>query len=166
MLRLALVLVCLTPVALAQSEPAWMIHVIDYDYLPDPIDVPPGVEVVVMNFGPSDANLTGEARNEFYHTVTSSTDRSLFDVQRIPPDGSSHPFRAPMEPGTYPYYCVYHGDAQGNGMAGTLVVNATDGAPPPATGATPPAGSDEAPVGAWIAVAALGGLAALVPRRR
>lgn len=113
-----------------------MIHMIEYDYLPETLEVAPGSIVAGMNFGPRDQSLPKEQWGEYYHTITSATDRSLFDVQRIPPDTSVHTFTAPATPGTYPYYCVYHGDAQGNGMAGVLVVK--EGAAPAATTSSPP----------------------------
>jgi plastocyanin len=52
------------------------------------------------------------------HTVTA--DDSSFDSGDIPSSGTySRTFDAP---GTYAYYCQYHGDVGGVGMAGVIVV--------------------------------------------
>lgn len=163
---LLLLISCLAPsAALAQEgESFFMLHMQDYKFLPDRLEVPPGAEVVGMNFGPSDPSIPKDQWGEFYHTITASADRALFDVQRIPPDASPHPFRAPMTPGTYPYFCAYHGDAQGNGMVGTLIVTQPPANPPTITpGATPDANETPAP---WVALTLGGVVAALLIARR
>src|SRR5688572_10100113 len=100
--RLALALLLLAPAVVAQGEP-YMLHMQGYEYLPKVLEVPAGATVYAMNFPSPDPNATSEP-----HTVTSSTDRSLFDVQNIPPNGEPREFRAPSVPGEYPFYCVYH----------------------------------------------------------
>lgn len=134
-----------------------MLHMQDHEYLPPRLDVPPGVTVYTMNFGQEP------------HTVTSAQDRALFDVQNIPPGGEPKNFTAPATPGEYPYYCIYHGDAQGNGMAGVLVVRAA----PPATTPTPRAPTPmptvderDTPLAWGATVAGLLGAALLLARRR
>lgn len=116
-----------------------MLHIIEFRFLPDPMNATAGREVVVMNF------------DEEPHTVTSD-DRTSFDLRDIAPGGEAHVFRAPTTPGRYPYFCIYHG-SPGNGMIGTLVVQAA----PPSPAATTPTPEKETPWGGvW---AALGGLA-------
>jgi plastocyanin len=170
-LPFALLLLVLVPTSSAQeNETFFMLHMQEYSYLPATLEVPAGVEVVAMNFGPANQSLPRDQWGEYFHTVTSSTDRSLFDVQRIPPDGTPHPFRAPATPGTYPYYCVYHGDAQGNGMAGTLVVTEARGAVTPPSGTTPtgatPEADNDAPLPAWALIAGCAVAAAALRRSR
>ena len=146
-----------------------MLHIIDYKYLPDPLEVTPGLVVVVMSF--PDTNKTANETEP--HTVTdvrcpASGKCDTFDVQNIPPDASQHPFSAPMEPGTYPYFCRYHGDRQGSGMVGTLIVMkpAAVGTRATSTGATPtPTDTNEAPFASLAFVLATA-LVALGLRRR
>lgn len=120
-----------------------MLHMLEYDYAPDPLEVAPGSLVMAMNFGPRDQSLPREQWGEFVHTVT-AVDGS-FDVQQIAPDGAPYNFTAPSAIGEYPYYCRYHGDAAGNGMIGTLRV--TEDPPTPTatpSTATPPAATADA----------------------
>ena len=168
---LLLAIISLTPPTLGQSpggEPT-MLHLIDYKYIPDPIEVAPGATVVVMSF--PDTNKTASETEP--HTVTDircpqTGPCETFDVQNIPPDASQHPFTAPTKLGTYPYFCRYHGDRQGSGMVGTLIVTQAPAAatPSPAgVGATPPASPDETPLAPWLFIAAFAGGAALLRRR-
>jgi len=147
-----------------------MLHIYDFRYIPDPLTVPPGATVTVMSF-PTQGQTAEETEP---HTVTSSTDRSLFDVRDIPADGSPHPFTAPAEPGTYPYYCIYHGAPDGSGMAGTLIVDGAAATPPGAPAATPTAaptatptegGANGTPLAGWLLIAASVAAAALLRRR-
>ena len=72
------------------------------------------------------------------HTVTSD-DGTMFD-QAVPP-GASYSFTF-NQPGTFAYYCRFHGGPGGNGMAGSVVVQgqaATTTTAPPATTAPPQA---------------------------
>jgi len=56
--------------------------------------------------------------NGLVHTVTA--DDSSFDSGDIPIGGQ---FSMEFDtPGTYPYYCSYHGDVGGVGMSGVIVV--------------------------------------------
>lgn len=172
-MRAPLVLLLLAAIvpaaALAQGgEPEHMIHMIEYDYLPETLEVPPGAVVAGMNFGPRDQSLPKEQWGEYYHTIT-AVERSLFDVQRIPPDTSAHTFAAPTTPGTYPYYCVYHGAPDGSGMAGVLVVKenaapTTTPAAPTAT-ATPASEDNDTPLAPALALLGLA-LAAFGRARR
>ena len=146
-----------------------MLHIIDYKYLPDPLEVSPGLTVVVMGF--PDTNKTAAETEP--HTVTDvrcpiSGPCDTFDVRNVPPDMSEHPFKAPTEPGTYPYFCRYHGDRQGSGMVGTLVVSESVpvATPPTSTNAAPtsPEGNETSFAGFALVLTAV--LLALGFRRR
>lgn len=166
LILLLILLSCLTPNAAVAQEGGsfFMIHMQDHKFLPETLEVPPGAEVVGMNFGPSDPSIPKDQWGEFYHTITASADRALFDVQQIPPDASPHPFRAPATPGAYPYFCAYHGDAQGNGMVGTLIVTQPAASSPAVTpSATPDTNGTPAP---WVALTLGGVVAALLIARR
>lgn len=141
-----------------------MLHIIDYKYLPDPLEVTPGLTVVVMSF--PDTNKTANETEP--HTVTDVAEPPRFDIRNIPPDASQHPFTAPMEPGTYPYFCRYHGDRQGSGMVGTLIVTDAPATTTPATGSpalTPTSTPNDTPLAPWLLIAAFGAGAALHRRR-
>lgn len=167
-----LVVLSSSPAAAQNAEP-YMLHIQTYKYLPDPLSVPAGAQVFVMSF-PDPDKTTNETEP---HTVTASKDPALFDVQQVPADGSAHPFRAPDAPGEYPYYCRYHGDKEGNGMVGTLIVTAAaasttpTGTPsaapttsPTATPSATPADGNGTPLPAMLALIATP-LAALLRRR-
>ena len=67
-----------------------------------PITVAPGAEITVVN------------KDSAAHTVTSN-DVGKFDTDVA--GNAQATFRAPKEPGSYPYHCNYH-----SSMHGTLVV--------------------------------------------
>lgn len=68
----------------------------------DPLTVPPGAQITVVN------------SDDVAHTVTSKV-KGQFDVKV---GGNARAtFAAPTKPGRYPYYCVYH-----PGMVGVLIV--------------------------------------------
>ncbi len=79
-----------------------MITIQDFAF-DDPTSVKPGATVMVTNEDTST------------HSVTSDQE-GLFDVDVDASGGTAH-FTAPSKPGSYPYYCKYHGN-----MHGTLVV--------------------------------------------
>lgn len=172
LLFLLVPLLVATPLALAQ-ESEFMLHITAGRYLPDPFEVPPGVEVAIMSF--LDPN---EDPNDAVHSVTSApvagyADKELFHVSNIQPTGEPYFFTSPSAPGTYPYYCIYHGDAQGNGMAGTLVVSGETTATTPPIGTTPmpstsqPVDTQRETPGAPIAALLVAvGAIALAARRR
>lgn len=149
-----------------------MLHMLEYDYAPDPLEVAPGSMVTAMNFGPRDQSLPREQWGEFVHTVT-AVDGS-FDVQQIAPDGAPYNFTAPSAIGEYPYYCRYHGDAAGNGMIGTLRVTEDPATPTPtssppptpaATAEVEPSDEDAPAAGLLLALGAMA-LALVVTRAR
>lgn len=68
----------------------------------DPLTVPPGATITVVN------------SDDVAHTVTSKV-KGQFDVKVG--GNAQTTFTAPTTPGRYPYYCVYH-----PGMVGVLIV--------------------------------------------
>ncbi len=68
----------------------------------DPLTVPPGAKITVVN------------SDDVAHTVTSKV-KGQFDVKVG--GNAQATFTAPTTPGRYPYYCVYH-----PGMVGVLIV--------------------------------------------
>jgi plastocyanin len=82
-----------------------------------------------------------KVEGSFGHTVTSDT--GVFDSGQNPlRQGDTFSFTF-NEPGTYPYYCRFHGGPGGVGMSGTIVVEAAGQQPTPAA-APPPAASPSA----------------------
>ena len=61
-------------------------------------------------------------RNPDFRTHTVTADDSSFDSGDV---GASKDFSMEFDtPGTYPYYCQYHGNPGGEGMSGVIVVDA------------------------------------------
>ena len=92
----------------------------DFSFSPQPITVPPGTTIVWTN--------TGKAP----HSVTA--DDNSWDSGRINPGQQFS--RTFDTPGTYGYYCFFHGGPS-QGMFGTVVVSASAAAPQPAAAPTP-----------------------------
>lgn len=86
----------------AAPAAAATITIKDFKY-GDPITVAPGAVVAVINMDSAP------------HTVTAEKDK-VFDID-LGGGGATGTFTAPTEPGTYPYFCVYHPN-----MKGTLTV--------------------------------------------
>jgi plastocyanin len=79
---------------------------VDFTYEPLEITVAPGATVTWINQG------------EFEHSATA--DDGSWDTGVYGSDSqASITFDTP---GTYPYYCLLHGTAGGNGMSGTVIV--------------------------------------------
>lgn len=85
----------------AVPEAAATITIKDFNY-GGPITVAPGAVVAVKNM------------DSVPHTVTAEKNK-VFDVDLA--GGATATFKAPSEPGTYPYICIYHSN-----MKGTLTV--------------------------------------------
>ncbi len=79
----------------------------------------PAITITALNFGdpltvPAGAQITVVNSDDVAHTVTSKA-KGQFDVKV---GGNARAtFAAPTTPGRYPYYCVYH-----PGMIGVLIV--------------------------------------------
>jgi plastocyanin/uncharacterized membrane protein YozB (DUF420 family) len=82
------------------------IHEAEFLFMPEELTIPTGATVVWIN----------EERPK--HTATADDDRFDSGDQRL---GDSYAYTF-NEPGIYPYFCRYHGDVGGVGMAGVIVV--------------------------------------------
>ena len=82
------------------------IHEDQFAFLPSQITIPAGTTVEWINDEPAK------------HTATADDDRFDSGDQSLGVS-YSHTF---AEPGAYPYFCRYHGDIGGVGMAGTIIV--------------------------------------------
>jgi plastocyanin len=104
---LGLMSVCLLGIApAAAAQPAPTINMNSDSFDQTQVQIAAGQTVVWKN------------GNGLVHTVTA--DDSSFDSGDIPFGGTfSQEFDTP---GTYPYYCTYHGDVGGVGMSGVIVV--------------------------------------------
>lgn len=91
------------------------------------------------------------------HSVTAADDS--FDSGHIAP-GDSYEVTLD-DPGTVPIYCSLHGSAEGDGMAGLLVVEAAD-----LTDAEPAASPAASTLWPWLAVTLVLGVAAIGFLRR
>ncbi len=89
------------------AQPAVTINMTRDAFDQTEVDIPAGSSVVWTN------------GNALTHTVTA--DDGSFDSGDVP---SGKQFSMEFDtPGTYPYYCSYHGDVGGVGMSGVIVVN-------------------------------------------
>jgi len=82
------------------------IHEAEFRFVPAELTIPAGTTVV----------WTNDERAK--HTATADDNRFDSGDQSL---GDSYPYTF-SEPGIYPYYCRYHGDVSGVGMAGVIVV--------------------------------------------
>jgi plastocyanin len=88
-------------IALAAS-----VSMVDFDFNPKSISIDPGDSITFTN----DGNVA--------HTATA--DNGSFDTGSV---GAGESKTITIKaPGTYPYYCKFHGGPGGVGMAGTIVV--------------------------------------------
>jgi len=78
----------------------------NYTFNPKTVQVKSGTTLTFMNHDPAK------------HTVTSDTDK--FDSGDINP-GQTFTLKLD-QPGTYPYYCRFHGDKGGVDMSGVITV--------------------------------------------
>jgi plastocyanin len=104
---LLVILLGLCTVSTASAQPAATINMTDDTFAQTSVTIAAGQSVVWMN---------GSSK---VHTVTA--DDGSFDSGDIATGGPpySQEFDAP---GTYAYFCQYHGDVGGVGMSGVIVV--------------------------------------------
>jgi plastocyanin len=96
----------LLTVSTASAQPAATINMTDDSFTQTQIQIAAGQTVVWMN---------GSSK---VHTVTA--DDGTFDSGDI---ATGAPYSQEFDsPGSYPYFCQYHGDVGGVGMAGVIVV--------------------------------------------
>jgi len=103
----------------ARAQGANTVQVGDDHFAPQTITVPVGTTV------------TWEVTGTHGHTVTSDT--GVFNSGSTPlKQGDTFSFTF-NQPGTFPYYCMFHGGPGGVGMSGTVVVTAAQGQQPTPT---------------------------------
>jgi plastocyanin len=109
-----------------------IIKITDDVFVPNKVTIPVSATVVWKNEG------------QHPHTVTA--DKGAFDSKQIDPGGSfEHTF---TKAGSFPFFCQFHGEQGGVGMAGTIIVADQSAAAAPA-----PAPATPAPAGSSIVVA-------------
>jgi hypothetical protein len=112
------------------------------------------------HFAPSGAPITVRNDGQLPHTIT-AVDGS-FDSGQLQAGAS---FELNLEPGVYKVFCTLHGSAEGNGMAGVLIVDDStkSAAPVPPAAKNPGVAAEQtqSTVGLWLVVAAVAGGAAL-----
>jgi plastocyanin len=100
------ILLGLCTVTTASAQPAATINMTDDAFTQTNVSIAAGQTVVWMN---------GSGK---VHTVTADDD--TFDSGDI---ATGAPYSQEFDtPGTYPYFCQYHGDVGGVGMSGVIVV--------------------------------------------
>jgi plastocyanin len=109
------------------------VTIVDNAYQPKQVEVDPGTTVVWTQVG------------QLPHTVTA--DDGSFDSGEMG-EGDTYS-RTFQQPGSYPYYCAFHGAPGGEGMSGTVVVTGSPGGP--GEGADGPGAEEEGQDGAALA---------------
>jgi plastocyanin len=103
---LLVVLLGLCTVSTAAAQPATTINMTDDSFAQTQVQIAAGQSVVWMN------------GSTMVHTVTA--DDGTFDSGDV---AVGTPYSQEFDtPGTYPYYCQYHGGVGGDGMSGVIVV--------------------------------------------
>ena len=101
------------------------IKMVDYAFQPKTMTVPVGTTITWTNTG------------KMPHTATSDT--GVFDTGNVDPGATSKSVTF-STPGTFAYFCKYHGGKGGAGMAGTIVVTASQAKPTATTAPAAPSG--------------------------
>jgi plastocyanin len=134
LISMSLVWVWVTAAFLSHTDSAAAatvtVNMVGTSFNPGTITIDPGDTVVWNN------------TSELPHTVSAS-DNSWDSGNLNPGQSYSRTFTVP---GTYRYYCKYHGNAQGGGMAGTVVVRGVQQQPTATAQPTPPAQPGVVPV--------------------
>jgi len=90
------------------------VRMFDNRYEYDEIHIPPGGSVNFVGAGRNPHNAT--ASDESWSTESVFGSLEQFDGDEALIDFS--------QPGEYPFFCTFHGNAEGEGMAGTIIVEA------------------------------------------
>ncbi len=113
------------------------------------------------HFAPSGAPITVQNDGQLPHTIT-AVDGS-FDSGQLQAGAS---YELNLEPGVYKVFCTLHGSAEGNGMAGVLIVDEST----KSAASVPPAAKNpgiateqtaQSNLGLWLVMTAIAGGAAL-----
>lgn len=90
------------------------VHMFDNRYEYDEIHIPPGGSVNFVGAGRNPHNAMASDESWSTNDVFGSLEQ--FDGDEAVIDFS--------QPGEYPFFCTFHGNAEGDGMAGTVIVEA------------------------------------------
>lgn len=85
---------------------------LDNRFQPAQITVTAGTEVTFLGAGRNPHNAVASDN-------TWSTEEEFGGLEQFEGDAATLAFDSP---GTYPFFCTFHGNAEGEGMAGTLTV--------------------------------------------
>jgi LPXTG-motif cell wall-anchored protein len=101
------------------------VKMVDFAFQPKTMTVPVGTTITWTNTG------------KMSHTATSDT--GVFDTGNVAVGATSKSVTFSTA-GTFPYFCKYHGAKGGAGMAGTIVVTASQAQPTATTAPAAPSG--------------------------
>jgi plastocyanin len=121
MRRVATLLLVGTMLAACQSAsaaPATVIEMLDNSYSPSELTVTAGMPVTFVGVGRNPHNAVAADGSW-------STEDTFGSLEQFEGDEATVVVE---EPGTYVFFCTFHGNAEGRGMAGTLVVVAPEDA--------------------------------------
>ena len=108
---LLLLVACASPTPVANDN-NFVVSMKDNFFEPAVLQIPVGASVTFVNDGEAPHNAVASDGSW-------STETSFGSLIMLSDDVTTLTFD---EPGIYPYYCTFHGTAQGAGMAGTLIV--------------------------------------------
>lgn len=100
----------------AGAAPATVIEMLDNSYAPSELTVTAGVPVTFVGAGRNPHNAVAADGSW-------STENTFGSLEQFEGDEATVVVE---EPGTYVFFCTFHGNAEGRGMAGTLVVVAPE----------------------------------------
>lgn len=109
------ILVAVAVVALASCSPGdegVVVEMLDNRFAPAESIVPAGSEITFLGAGRN-------AHNAVAADGSWSTEEVFGSLYQFEGDAATLTFDMP---GTYPFFCTFHGNADGDGMAGTLTV--------------------------------------------
>jgi plastocyanin len=93
------------------------VHMFDNRYEYTEIHIPPGGSVTFIGAGRNPHNAV--ASDESW-----STEDVFGSLEQLEDDAATIDFD---QPGEYPFFCTFHGNAEGSGMAGKVIVEAPAG---------------------------------------
>lgn len=100
------------------ADPAMVIEMLDNSYSPSELTVAAGIPVTFLGAGRNPHNAVAADGSW-------STEDTFGSLEQFEGDQATVVVE---EPGTYVFFCTFHGNAEGRGMAGTLVVEAPEDA--------------------------------------
>lgn len=102
----------MTPIACDGSPDGVTVEMLDNRFQPAEITVTAGTEVTFLGVGRNPHNAVASDSSW-------STEDDFGSLEQFEGDVATLTFDSP---GTYSFFCTFHGNAEGEGMAGTLTV--------------------------------------------